>query len=90
MSLTGGMVLFATLWFIVLFVLLPIGQRSQADAGEIVPGTHEGAPHDLRFGRKALWATVWTVGLFLLILAVIRSGWITRDDILNFAPHMGQ
>lgn len=90
MSLTGGLVLFATLWFVVLFVLLPIGQQSQAEAGQIEPGTPAGAPHGLRFGSKALWATVWTVVLFALILAVIRSGWISREDILNFAPHTGR
>ena len=33
MNLTGGIVLYAVLWFLTLFVLLPIGQVSQAEAG---------------------------------------------------------
>lgn len=39
MSLTGGIVLYSILWFLVLFVLLPIGQKSQADMGAVTPGT---------------------------------------------------
>ncbi|HRM75743.1 MAG TPA: DUF1467 family protein, partial [Paracoccus sp. (in: a-proteobacteria)] len=37
MNLTGGIVLYAVLWFLVLFVLLPFGQKSQADVGEVTP-----------------------------------------------------
>ena len=58
MNLTGGIVLYAVIWFLVLFVLLPIGQRSQAEAGEVVPGTPAGAPDNPRLKRKMLWATL--------------------------------
>ena len=47
MNLTGGIVLFAVLWFLTLFIVVLIGQRSQQDAGEVVPGTPAGAPADL-------------------------------------------
>lgn len=43
MNLTGGAVLFVVLWFLTLFIVVLIGQRSQQDAGYIVPGTHAGA-----------------------------------------------
>ncbi|PZO64218.1 MAG: DUF1467 domain-containing protein [Paracoccus denitrificans] len=84
MSLTGGIVLYVSLWFLVMFVLLPIGQQSQADAGEIVPGTHAGAPHEPQLKRKALWCTAITTVLFLGLVWFIFSGIITRDDIMNF------
>ena len=44
MSITGALVLFATLFFLVLFLLLPWGHRSQEEAGTVVPGTPAGAP----------------------------------------------
>ena len=44
MSITGGLVLYATLWFLVMFLLLPIGHQSQEEAGQVVPGTPVGAP----------------------------------------------
>ncbi|WP_112874818.1 DUF1467 family protein [Paracoccus endophyticus] len=84
MSLTGGLVLYATLWFLSLFLLIPFGQRSQADAGDIVPGTPRGAPHQLRVGRLAVLATLLSAAIFAVIAAVIWSGWITRADIMEF------
>ena len=56
MSITGGLVLYATLWFLVMFLLLPIGHQSQEEAGQVVPGTPVGAPMRPMMGRKALWA----------------------------------
>lgn len=82
MNLTGGIVLYAILWFLALFVLLPIGQRSQADMGEVVPGTPAGAPHDPRLGRKALWATVIAGAIWAVIATIILGGLVTRADII--------
>ncbi|MDO5530011.1 MAG: DUF1467 family protein [Paracoccus sp. (in: a-proteobacteria)] len=83
MSITSGIVLYAVLWFLCLFVVLPIGQRSQQDAGEIVPGTPAGAPHISPVKRKMLWATVISAVIWGLTAAVIFSGLITRADITN-------
>ena len=84
MSLTGGAVLFATVWFVVLFVLLPFGEKSQEEMGEVVPGTPPGAPHAPALLRKMAWATVITILIFVVIYLVIQAGWITRQDILDF------
>ncbi len=81
MNLTGGIVLYASIWFLVLFVLVPIGQRSQADAGVVVPGTPEGAPHEPQLLRKALWSTVITTVLWAIIAYIIFAEIITRADL---------
>lgn len=81
MNLTGGIVLYAVLWFLVLFVLLPIGQRSQADAGQVTPGTPAGAPHEPRLQRKALLATLIAAALWGGIAWLILGGVITRADL---------
>ena len=44
MSIVSAIVLYAVLWFLTLFVVLPIRLETQGDRGEIVPGTHAGAP----------------------------------------------
>jgi predicted secreted protein len=83
MNLTGGIVLFAVLWFLTLFIVVLIGQRSQQDAGEVVPGTPAGAPADLRLRGKLIWTTV-IAGLIWAVLAyVILGGLITRADVAN-------
>lgn len=81
MNLTGGIVLYAVLWFLVLFVLLPIGQQSQADVGKVTPGTPAGAPHEPRLKRKVVMATLISAALWGVIAWIILGGIITRADI---------
>lgn len=84
MSLTGGLVLYATLWFIVMFLLLPIGHRSQEEAGHVVPGTPVGAPVRPMMGRKALWAALIAAVLVGGIWLFLDAGFITRQDMIDF------
>ena len=81
MNLTGGIVLYAVLWFLVLFVLAPIGQRSQAEMGEVTPGTPAGAPHAPALKRKALWATAIAAVLWAFCAWLILYAGITRADV---------
>lgn len=81
MNLTGAVVLFAVIWFLVFLVMLQIGARSQADAGEVVPGTPESAPAQDLVRRKALWTTAITAVLWAGLAAVILWGGISIEDI---------
>lgn len=81
MNLTGGIVLFAVIWFMVFFVVLPIRFQSQEEAGEVVPGTPPSAPADARIGRKAFITTLVAVLLWAVIAGVILSGVITIRDL---------
>ena len=81
MSIVSALVLYAVIWFLVLFVVLPIRLETQGDRGEIVPGTQAGAPADLNMKRKA-WVVTWVAGIIWFILAVIiLSEIITIEDI---------
>ena len=81
MTITSAIVLFAVIWFMVLFIALPIGLSTQGDEGEIVPGTHAGSPARINMRRKALWVTLVTVVLWLLIAGVIVYGGFTARDL---------
>lgn len=81
MNLTGGIVLYASLWFLVLFVLLPIGERSQDEAGEVVPGTPKSAPDNPMLKRKAIWASVIAAVLWCGIAWLILGGVFSRADV---------
>lgn len=83
MNLTGGIVLFVSIWFLTLFVVMPIGQKSQQDVGEVVPGTPAGAPADTKWKRKLLITTLVTAALWGVIATVILGGLITRADIAD-------
>lgn len=81
MSVTAAIVLFAVIWFVVMFVTLPIGLRSQGDEGEVVPGTHEGSPANFNLKRRMLMVTALTIVIWAVIAGIIISGTITVRDI---------
>ena len=81
MNLTGGIVLFAVIWFMVFFIVLPIRFQSQEDAGSVVPGTPRSAPSEAHIPRKAKITTAIAVVLWAGIAWVILSGKVTLADI---------
>ena len=81
MNLTGGIVLFAVIWFMVFFCVLPVRFKSQEEAGEVVPGTPASAPADAQIGKKARITTAITVVLWAVIAYVILSGMVSIYDL---------
>ena len=81
MSITAGAVVFVVIWFLAMFVTLPIIQRTQGEAGEVVPGTHEGAPADFRLGRTLLIVTAATLVIWGVVVWIITSGMISIEDL---------
>jgi predicted secreted protein len=80
MGPTSAVVLFAVIWFMVLFVVLPLRLTTQGDAGEIVPGTHAGAPHELNLKRKLRITTLVSAVIFAVLASIILSGVIEIRD----------
>ncbi len=81
MSITGAIVLFATTWFLVFFVVLPLRFESQGDAGSVVPGTPASAPSGDVVARKAKITTLVALVIWAVICGVILSGVISIRDI---------
>lgn len=81
MSIVSAIVLYAVIWFLVLFLVLPMRLETQGDRGEIVPGTQAGAPANLNMKRKALVTTLVAAVIWAVVTAVILSGAITVRDI---------
>ncbi len=84
MTIVSAIVLYAVLWFIVMFVLLPIRLETQGDRGEIVPGTHAGAPANFNAGRKAKMVTLVAAAVWLVIVGIVWTGWIGIEDLDHF------
>ncbi|MCI0735633.1 MAG: DUF1467 family protein [Beijerinckiaceae bacterium] len=62
--------IFMTIWFTVLFAVLPFGVRSQHEAGTITPGTDPGAPVAPRLLAKFIWTTVISAVIFGAVAAL--------------------
>lgn len=81
MNLTGAIVLFAVIWFLVFFIVLQATARSQDDAGEVTPGTPASAPADANILKKARITTAITLVLWAVIAWVILSGMVSIYDL---------
>ncbi|WP_343081120.1 DUF1467 family protein [Ostreiculturibacter nitratireducens] len=81
MNLTGGIVLYAVIWFMVFFVVLPIRFESQEESGEVVPGTPASAPSEAGVVRKAKITTIVATAIWAVVAAIILSGWVSIYDI---------
>jgi predicted secreted protein len=77
----SAIVLYAIIWFMTLFIVLPLRTRTQGEAGNHVPGTHIGAPEDAQMWKTARITTYWASAVFVVVAAVIISGVITMDMI---------
>lgn len=63
-------------WWICLFVVLPIGARSQRDAGSIAAGTEPGAPALLRMWPKLIATSVLAAIVVALIMWGVQTPWL--------------
>ncbi len=88
MSITAAFVLYAVTWFMVFFIVLQTGNHTQADAGEIVPGTPPGAPAGFVMERKLRVTTYIATPLWAVMAGIILSGWISVRDF-DFMGRMG-
>lgn len=80
MAITSALVLFAIIWFMTLFIVLPIRLKTQADVGKVARGTPSSAPVNPQLKKRALIVTAITVVVWTIIMAVILSGVITVED----------
>ena len=81
MGPTSALVLFAVIWFMVFFIVLPLRLKTQGDAGEVVPGSHASAPSEHNLKRKAWITTGIAVVLWIVIAGTILSGVISIRDL---------
>ena len=80
MAVTSAIVLFAVVWFMTFFVVLPLRMETQGEAGEVVPGTHKSAPANIDIKRKARITTYFAVPIWAVLAFVILSGAISVRD----------
>ncbi len=76
-----GLVLYLVIWFLVLFVVLPLRLETQGDRGEVEPGTPAGAPANLDMWKKARLVTWVAAIVWAVVAGVILSGVISVRDI---------
>ena len=77
----SAFVLYAVIWFLTLFVVLPLRLVTQGDAGTVVPGTPEGAPVDAQMKRRLWITTAAATVVWAIVAGAILSGAVTVADL---------
>jgi predicted secreted protein len=85
MTLFFAVSMYLVIWWIVLFVMLPISVRTSEEAGEkLSPGNAESAPHLPHLLPKMVATTVVSSLVFAALYAIIALHVITLDQIPFF------
>lgn len=81
MSIAAAFAIYFIIWWLVLFVVLPFGVRSQIEAGRVVPGSDPGAPQRTVMRDKLIATSVVAAVVFTLYYLNFTYGFVTLDDI---------
>jgi predicted secreted protein len=78
-TISTGFAIYFVMWWIVLFVTLPFGVRSQQEDGGVVPGSDPGAPVATQMGRKLIWTTAISAVIFAGAMLAYNAGYLNVE-----------
>jgi predicted secreted protein len=82
MQLATAIAIYFIIWWVVLFMVLPWGVRSQEEGGDVVSGSDPGAPVIPRLWWKLIWTTVVSGVVFAICVVVYVNRWVTLDGLM--------
>jgi predicted secreted protein len=80
-TISTAFAIYFVMWWIVLFLTLPFGVRSQHEDGGGAPGTDPGAPIVAGMGRKLIWTTVISAVLFAVAYFAYNAGYLNVERL---------
>ncbi len=80
-TISTALAIYFVLWWIVLFLTLPFGVRSQHEDGDSSDGTDPGAPISSQMGRKLIWTTLISAALFALGMLAHNAGYFNIERL---------
>ena len=84
MSITGSIIIYVMIWWIVFFSVLPIGVQSKKEVfKDKIGGLDPGAPKNPKIGKKFLISTIVTSILFIMIYYIVELGFFNLRIFLQ-------
>jgi predicted secreted protein len=80
-TISTAFAIYFVLWWIVLFVTLPFGVRSQH---ETIPGNDPGAPVATQMGRKLIWTTVISAVVYGIAMLAYNAGYLNVERLTKW------
>ena len=83
MGITGSIIVYVLIWWIIFFSVLPIGiQANKEKFRENIEGVDPGAPNNPKIGKKFLITTLITSIIFIVIYYLVKF------DLLNLRNYL--
>ena len=83
MGITGSIIVYVLIWWIIFFSVLPVGIQSNKEKfREKIDGVDPGAPNNPKIARKFLITTIITSIIFIVIYYLVKL------DLLNIREYL--
>ena len=84
MGITGSIIVYVLIWWIIFFSVLPIGIQSNKEKfKEKIEGVDPGAPINPKIGKKFLITTLITSIIFIVIYYLVETNLLNLREYLQ-------
>ena len=84
MSITGSIIVYVMICWIIFFSILPVGIKSNKEVfKETIEGSDPGAPKNPKIARKFLITTIITSIFFIMIYYIVDLGFFNLRNYLQ-------
>ena len=84
MGITGSIIVYVLIWWIIFFSVLPVGIQSNKEKfREKIHGVDPGAPKNPKIGKKFLITTIITSIIFIVIYYLVDSNLLNLREYLH-------
>ena len=84
MGITGSIIVFVIIWWIIFFSVLPIGIRSNKEKfRERIEGIDPGAPKNPKIAKKFLITTIITTLIFVVVYYLVKIDLLNLREFLK-------
>ena len=84
MGITGSIIVFVLIWWIIFFSVLPVGIQSNKEKfKEKIEGVDPGAPINPKIGKKFLITTLITSIIFIVIYYLVEFNLLNLREYLQ-------
>ena len=84
MGITGSIIVYVLIWWIIFFSVLPVGIRSNKEKfKEKIEGIDPGAPINPKIGKKFLITTLITSIIFIVIYYLVEFNLLNLREYLQ-------
>ena len=84
MGITGSIIVYVLIWWIIFFSVLPVGiQSNKATFKEKIEGIDPGAPRNPKIGKKFLITTIITTIIFIVIYYLVNINVLNLREYLQ-------